>query len=66
MIVDGSGYFPALGFLSPWSLGLGATGWLRGQAAMTSLLAVAVSGVVFLGIAFGAELYAYLTAPPPD
>ncbi|MEU8815006.1 hypothetical protein [Actinoplanes sp. NPDC048796] len=65
MTADGYGYFTALGFLSPWTLGLSATAWLRGRAAMTALIAVAASAVLFLVVAFSAELHSLLF-PPPD
>ncbi|SNY28362.1 hypothetical protein [Paractinoplanes atraurantiacus] len=65
LAADGFGYFAALGFLSPWTLGLGATGWLRGRPAMAALTAVATSGVLFLAVALSAELHAYFS-PPPD
>ncbi|XVV08709.1 hypothetical protein ACQP2X_28110 [Actinoplanes sp. CA-131856] len=66
MAADGFGYFAALGFLSPWTLGFLTTGWLRGRVAMTALLAVAASGVAFTVVAFGAELQAHLSPPPHD
>ncbi|MEV4347245.1 hypothetical protein AB0J83_22540 [Actinoplanes sp. NPDC049596] len=63
---EGFGYFAALGFLAPWSLGVGATGWLRGRVAMGALIAVVASGVVFLAVALGVELHVHLSVEPPD